>query len=58
MLENTSEFSFDEQIVPGARLDELSPTLWNRFRTVISPPDDDAELKLTIYAAPPPPEHG
>jgi predicted HTH transcriptional regulator len=35
---------FDEQIVPGARLDELSPTLWNRFRTVISPPDDQEFL--------------
>ena len=24
---------FDEQIVPGARLDDLSPPLWERFRT-------------------------
>jgi predicted HTH transcriptional regulator len=43
---------FDEQAVPGARLDELSPTLWNRFRTVISPPDDqEFLLKMKLISA-------
>jgi predicted HTH transcriptional regulator len=43
---------FDEQTVPGARLDELSPPLWNRFRTVISPQDDkEFLLKMKLVAA-------
>jgi len=36
---------FDEQTVPMARVNELSPPLWNRFRTVLSPPDDQEFLR-------------
>jgi len=55
---------FDEQTVPSSSIDDLYPSLWNRFRTVLSPIDDqeflkkmklisfdDEELKLTIFAA-------
>ncbi|WLE98937.1 MAG: ATP-binding protein [Candidatus Electrothrix communis] len=35
---------FDEQAVPGARFDDLAPSLWNRFRTVISSHDDQEFL--------------
>lgn len=31
---------FDEQTVPGTSEQDLTPKLWNRFRTVISPKDD------------------
>ncbi len=31
---------FDEQAVPAAGLSDLNSTLWNRFRTVLSPKDD------------------
>ncbi len=36
---------FDEQVVPGTRVDDLSPKLWNRFRTVISPKADQEFLE-------------
>ncbi len=42
---------FDEQAVPGARLDDLAPSLWNRFRTVISSHDDQEfllKMKLIV----------
>ncbi len=35
---------FDEQIVPGTSLDDLNPKLWRRFKTVLSPRDDQAFL--------------
>ncbi len=41
--------SFDEQAVPGTSMDVLNPSLWGRFRTVISPRDDReflSKLKL------------
>ena len=42
---------FDEQAVPGARLDDLAPSLWNRFRTVISSHDDqEFLLKMKLIA--------
>ena len=42
---------FDEQIVPGTSLDDLNPKLWNRFRTVISPKDDQEFLeKMKLVA--------
>ncbi|MBV5330191.1 MAG: hypothetical protein JZU65_21615 [Chlorobium sp.] len=28
---------FDEQMVPGTSVNDLTPALWNRFRTAISP---------------------
>jgi len=31
---------FDEQTVPGTSKEDLNPTLWNRFRTILSPSDD------------------
>ena len=31
---------FDEQTVPGTRVNDLNPKLWSRFRTVISPKED------------------
>jgi len=31
---------FDEQAVPGTRIEDLNPALWRRFRTVLSPRDD------------------
>lgn len=31
---------FDEQIVPGTTIETLSPALWRKFRTVLSPKDD------------------
>ncbi|WPD21930.1 MAG: ATP-binding protein [Candidatus Electrothrix scaldis] len=53
-LKNNSQarlIRFDEQTVPGARLDDLSPDLWNRFRTVISPQDDqEFLLKMKLIA--------
>ncbi len=46
---------FDEQTVPGASMQDLNPNLWKRFRTTISPKNDqeflEAELMLTIHAA-------
>ena len=36
---------FDEQIVPGATLEDLNPKLWARFRTVISPRDNHEFLE-------------
>ena len=36
---------FDEQIVPGAHLDDLNPKLWDRFRTPLSPRDDHEFLE-------------
>lgn len=42
---------FDEQTVPNARLDELNPKLWKRFRTVISSANDEEFLqKLKLIA--------
>lgn len=31
---------FDEQAVPDTMIEDLNPTLWRRFRTVLSPTDD------------------
>jgi len=36
---------FDEQTVPNAKLDDLNPKLWKRFRTVISASNDQAFLE-------------
>lgn len=42
---------FDEQIVPGTSPDNLNPKLWKRFRTVISPRDDQEFLgKMKLIA--------
>lgn len=55
MFESTSELfqqrsqarliRFDEQVVPGAAVDDLKPELWRRFRTVISPKEDQEFLE-------------
>lgn len=43
---------FDEQIVPGTSAADLSPPLWQRFRTVLSPEDDQRFLqKMKLIAA-------
>ena len=36
---------FDEQTVPNAKLNDLDPKLWKRFKTVISPTDDQEFLE-------------
>jgi ATP-dependent DNA helicase RecG len=36
---------FDEQTVANAKLDDLNPKLWKRFRTVISPANDQEFLE-------------
>ncbi len=36
---------FDEQAVPGTTIDDLNPVLWRRFRTVLSPSDDQQFLE-------------
>lgn len=36
---------FDEQTIPTAKPDVLSPKLWKRFRTVISPANDEEFLE-------------
>lgn len=36
---------FDEQTVPSSTFDDLYPPLWNRFRTVLSPAEDQEFLK-------------
>lgn len=36
---------FDEQTVPGTTIDDLNPKLWSRFRTVISPKEDQEFLE-------------
>ncbi len=36
---------FDEQTVPNAKFNDLDPKLWNRFRTVISPTNDQEFLE-------------
>lgn len=42
---------FDEQTVPHAGLEDLNPRLWRRFRTVVSPRDDDVFLeKMKLVA--------
>ncbi len=42
---------FDEQAVPGTSLADLNPTLWKRFRTVISPREDHEFLeKMKLVA--------
>lgn len=42
---------FDEQIVPGTSVDDLNPKLWNPFRTVLSPGDDQEFLeKMKLIA--------
>lgn len=42
---------FDEQIVPGTALTDLNPNLYNRFRTVLSPAEDQLFLeKLKLVA--------
>ena len=41
----------DEQTVPGTTLDDLNPKLWNRFRTVLSPKEDQEFLeKMKLIA--------
>jgi predicted HTH transcriptional regulator len=35
---------FDEQTIPKARLEDINPTLWKRFRTVISSTNDQEFL--------------
>jgi predicted HTH transcriptional regulator len=42
---------FDEQIVPGTSMHDLDPTLWSRFRTVLSPREDQEFLeKMKLVA--------
>ena len=42
---------FDEQMVPNAKLRDLDPRLWKRFRTVISPTNDQEFLeKMKLIA--------
>lgn len=42
---------FDEQTVPGTSISDLNPKLWNRFRTIISPKDDQEFLeKMKLMA--------
>lgn len=42
---------FDEQTVPGTSISDLNPKLWNRFRTIISPKDDQEFLeKMKLIA--------
>ena len=42
---------FDEQTVPGTSLGDLNPELWRRFKTPISPKDDQEFLgKLKLIA--------
>ena len=36
---------FDEQSVPGATLEDLNRTLWTRFRSVLSPENDEEFLE-------------
>ncbi len=36
---------FDEQILPNAKFNDLDPKLWKRFRTVISPANDQEFLE-------------
>ncbi|QTA82268.1 Uncharacterized protein dnl_46410 [Desulfonema limicola] len=36
---------FDEQKVPNATLNDLEPKLWKRFKTLISPADDQEFLE-------------
>lgn len=42
---------FDEQIVPGASMQDLNPNLWKRFRTAVSPKNDQEFLeKMKLIA--------
>lgn len=42
---------FDEQMVPNAKFNDLAPNLWKRFRTVISPTNDQEFLeKMKLIA--------
>jgi predicted HTH transcriptional regulator len=42
---------FDEQVVPGTALRDLSPLLWKRFKTLLSPKDDQEFLeKMKLVA--------
>jgi ATP-dependent DNA helicase RecG len=42
---------FDEQIVPGASVQDLTPNLWKRFRTAVSPKNDQEFLeKMKLIA--------
>ncbi|TYT73983.1 ATP-binding protein [Desulfobotulus mexicanus] len=43
---------FDEQTVPHTDLQDLSPVLWNRFRTVLSPKEDQEFLEKMKLIAP------
>ncbi len=38
-------FRFDKQTVPGARLEDLDPRLWGRFRTRLASDDDPTFLQ-------------
>ncbi len=42
---------FDEQIVPNAVVGDLNPKLWQRFRTVMSPNDDQEFLEKLKFIA-------
>lgn len=43
---------FDEQIVPGATMHDLNPSLWKKFRTAISPTEDQRFLeKMKLIAS-------
>lgn len=42
---------FDEQTVAGTSLNDLRPDLWNRFRTVLSPENDQEFLEKMKMAA-------
>ncbi len=42
---------FDEQIVPSAVVGDLNPKLWQRFRTVMSPNDDQEFLEKLKFIA-------
>ncbi len=43
---------FDEQTVPNAKLEDLNPKLWQRFKTVISPANDQVFLEKMRLIAP------
>ena len=45
VYEDTDNIRFDEQAVPGTSPADLNPKLWQRFRTVLSPKNDDEFLE-------------
>lgn len=43
---------FDEQSLPNTTIDDLNPSLWQRFKTLLSPKDDQEFLqKMKLVAA-------